>query len=513
MFKLKLFLLLFLFISASGSLLQAQDEKASELIYIKKDIINDITFLQTETYKNRDKVFNIKVEGNGMLSTGDNAPFWFTNKNYGIGSVNKNKAYSRVGLYSNNYFADGRLRLSVGADVLAAYNYQTDLYLHQLFADIRYRSLGLSIGLKERNNPLKNEYLSSGSLALSNSARPIPQIEAGLPDFVPVPLTKDWLHIQGQISYGFFPDNDYKERHQQNGWYTRRLLYHHKYAYLKLEKPHSNWNIIAGLEMNTQWGGHIYMNNVLTHKGKVSFSEFFKVLLPQSGGSGATLSDQENIEGNVNGSWHLIFNYDKPDYAFKVYHEHFFEDKSGMRVYPNFPDGLYGVELNFKKRQPISSVLFEFLYTKDQSGPTHYANDSVRMQGGDNYYNHGGYASMTYYGYVLGNPLLVSPLYNDGQTLRLLNNRVISYHLGISGYLSDYVDYRSLITYSRAYGEPNHIPDKAREQFSVLLEANYRNPKLKGWIVTGAVAYDKSKHLVGDNFGCQLKIAKNFNIR
>ena len=118
--------------------------------------------------------------------------------------------------------------------------------------------------------------------------------------------------------------------------------------------------------MNTQWGGEIYQNGELKHKGKVSFSEFFKVLLPQSGGSGSTLSDQENIEGNVNGSWHLIFNYDKSDYAFKVYHEKFFEDKSGMRVYQNFPDGLYGFELNLKKRQSMSSILFELLYTKDK---------------------------------------------------------------------------------------------------------------------------------------------------
>lgn len=232
-----------------------------------------------------------------------------------------------------------------------------------------------------------------------------------------------------------------------------------------------------------------------------------------NGGSESSEADQRNILGNVNGSWHFVFNYNMPNYTIKAYHEHFFEDHSGFVIVKNIPDGLYGLEINTKKKQLLSTVLFEFLYTKDQSGYPFRADGTTDPRKGDNYYNHHFYNSFSYYGHTLGSPFLVSPIYNKDGSLKILNNRVVSYHLGMSGYLHRDLDYRLLLSYSRGYGTYGNMPDPVLTMFTSLLEMNYTNLKLNGWKFTGALAYDNSERWIGDNFGGNIKIAKTFTIK
>lgn len=455
-----------------------------------------------------------KIETAGVFSGGDNAPFWFTNNNHGIGSEHKNNGYLRVGTFAEDTFFKGKLRVSAGADILASYNLQTDFYFHQLYADFKYRSLGLSIGSKERNTLFRNKDLSTGGLTLSGNSRPIPQILAGFPNFVNIPLTNKWLQVQGGISYGWFLDNKYKVRHAGDGSYAKDVYYHRKYAYFKVEK-NTPWNFILGLEMDTQWGGKMYRNNKIYTKSPGNLKNFFKVLVPMAGGGDANGTDQVNILGNVYGSWHFIFNYKTKDYSIKAYHEHFFEDHSGI-IFKNMPDGIYGLEFNLNRKAPISTILFEYIHTKNQSGPFLWDESNeipIQVSAGDNYYNQVDYVSLTHYGHVLGNPLLTSSIYNNGQTLLVLNTRISAFHGGISGYISNNLQYRTLLTYSRSWGTPLLPSTHIRNQFSGLLEASYTPPKLDGWFFSGAIAYDDAKSMVGDNWGLQFKIAKSFNIR
>lgn len=457
----------------------------------------------------------IKIEGAGVFTNGDYAPFWITNNSYGIGSESKNKEYIRAGIFSNKSFFDKKLDVSLGGDILVSHNMRNGFYIHQLYADLKYRSIGLSIGAKERINPFRNTYLTSGCLTLSNNARPIPQIEAGFPYFVTIPLTNEWLQIQGGLSYGWFLDDKYKENKvEKTGSYATDVLYHRKYAYFKVEK-NTPWSFILGLEMDTQWGGNMYDNGELKTTSPGNLKNFFKILIPMSGGSDSNTTDQVNILGNVFGSWHFIFNYKFDDFSLKAYHEHFFEDHSGM-FFKNIPDGLYGIEVNLNKKALISSFLVEYIHTKNQTGPFLWdtnPNIPIQVSAGDNYYNHGDYISLSNYGMVIGNPLLVSPIYNKNASLLVYNNRIMAFHAGMSGYLSDNLQYRLLLTHSRSWGMHGIPSTSIRSQFSTMAEAKYTHPKLSGWEFSGALAYDDAKTMVGNNLGFRVKIAKTFHVK
>lgn len=451
-----------------------------------------------------------KIESAGIFSDGDNAPFWLINNNYGIGSINENNQYLRASVIGDKMISD-RWSISAGADIVGANNFESNFYIQQLFADMKYRDLFVSVGMKEREVPFKNMRLYSGSMTLSNNARPIPQIEAGFSDFVTIPYTNNLVQIKGGISYGFFPDNKYKVKHAGDGNYAKNVLYHRKYAFFKFEK-NSPWSFIFGLEMDTQFGGDFYKKGKYVYDSPTKFMDFMRVLVPMSGGSDSNDADKVNIAGNVYGSWHFIFNYQKEKYAIKAYHEHFFEDHSGL-FFKNMPDGIYGFEFNLKKKAPLSSVLFEWVYTKNQSGPFLWdktPNIPIQVSDGDNYYNHVDYISLSNYGYTLGNPLMTSPIYNDDKTLLIRNARIVAYHLGLGGDITNDLRYRLLLTHSQSWGT-SFIPSRnIRNQFSSLLEVDYRPSKLKGWTFGGALAYDDSP-VVGNNLGFQLKLSKTFN--
>ena len=480
------------------------------LLYIASSSI----CIAQETDENLSKrtAIDVNIGTLGTFSGGDNAPFWLTNNVYGLGATNNNSGYLRVQTFAKKKLAD-QLKLQLGVDIVAAHNLNSNFHFQQLYADFAYKNVKLSIGSKERAPLFKNELLSTGGLTLSNNARPIPQVEASLPDFVSVPYTKGLLEVMGGISYGRFMDDKFKRNNAADGSYAEDILYHRKYGFLKFEK-NSVWNFIMGLEMDTQWGGQFYKEGKYKWSSPAGFKDFFRVLLPMSGGSDSNMTDQASILGNVYGSLHFITNYRKEDYTVKAYIERFFEDHSGL-FFKSVPDGLYGIELNLTKKGWVTGLLFEYLHTKDQSGPFLWDKSEeipVQVSGGDNYYNHVDYISLSNYGFVMGNPLLTSPIYNNGSSLTVYNTRLSSFHGGITGYICDNLKYRALITYSQSWGTPL-IPSRSiRDQFSTMLETTYSNDKLQGWLFSGAFSYDKSD-MIGDNTGVQFKVSKAFHVQ
>lgn len=455
---------------------------------------------------------DVNIATLGTFSGGDNGPFWLTNNQYGLGSTENNSGYLRAQTFAKKKLAD-KLKLQLGVDIIAAHNLNSDFHFQQLYADFTYKNVKLSIGSKERAPLFKNELLSTGGMTLSNNARPIPQVEVSLPDFVTVPYTKGLLEVMGGISYGKFIDDKFKLNNAADGNYAKEILYHRKYGFVKFEN-NQTWNFIMGLEMDTQWGGHFYKNDEFWWNSPARFKDFFRVLVPMSGGSDSNMTDQVNILGNVYGSLHFITNYRKESYTVKAYIERFFEDHSGL-FFKSVPDGLYGIELNLKKKGWITGVLFEYLHTKNQSGPFLWDKSEeipVQVSGGDNYYNHIDYISLSNYGFVMGNPLLTSPIYNNGSSLTVFNTRLSSFHGGITGYINNNLKYRALFTYSQSWGTPL-IPSRSiRNQFSTMLEATYSNDKLSGWLFSGAFSYDKSD-MIGDNAGVQFKVSKAFKVQ
>lgn len=172
-------------------------------------------------------------------------------------------------------------------------------------------------------------------------------------------------------------------------------------------------------------------------------------------------------------------------------------------------DIMLGAELHLKRVPWMDHVVIEYMNTKYQSGPVyhdHTVHNSTHISGRDNYYNHYLYTGNQHWGMVMGNPLYLSPVYNDDGWIRVENNRFKAWHLGVSGHPTSRLHYRVLATWQRGYGTYDVMYPDPRENVSLLAETAYRFSR-GGWQLKAAVGLDSGK-LLGDNYGFQLTVAK-----
>ena len=496
----------------------------------------DSTLLQRSTHG-----LEYGTEMSATLSDGDHAPFWLTSNRYGLSSVERNSAYLRAGIFRDVSRDDAyRWRLGYGADFVLAANFTSTFVVQQLYADLQYRALELSVGSKERPMELKNNRLSSGSQTLGINARPVPQVRVGIPEWTNVPLTRGWLQVKGHIGYGMMTDDKWQHdfTHRQSR-YADHALYHSKAGYLRIANEDYDYplSLEAGLEMAAQFGGTTWrpVNGVMTEmRNETGAKAFWHAFIP--GGSDSYEKDAEfnNVEGNQLGSWMLRVNYDRRYWRLSVYADQFFEDHSGMfhldydgygtgtewnkkktrrYLFYGLKDIMLGAELNLKQGTWVRDIVAEYVYTKYQSGPIyhdHNPNISDHIGGNDNYYNHLIYPGWQHWGQVMGNPLYRSPIYNNDGRIEVENNRFMAFHLGISGRPIPQLDYRFLGTWQEGFGSYDRPFTKSRRQLSLMAEAHYAfdTRMLQGWSVGMAFGYDHGT-IVGDNFGAQFTIRKS----
>ncbi len=455
-----------------------------------------------------------EVESGLTVATGEHTPFWLVNGKYGLSSIERNNGYVRAGVSQHRVFSP-RWSYKWEVELAAAHRFTSSFIVQQAYLDVRYRFLELSVGSKERFSELKNDALSSGGLILSTHARPVPQVRFALPEFVPLFGRDSWLHVKGHVAYGRFTDDGFqKEFTQGKQKYTQNALYHSKALFLKIANRKIPFSFTAGLEMVSQFGGECYYPNGKVQSTPHKFIDFFKILIPSSGDSGASMSDQINILGNHLGSYHLAMEYRSPTWDAKVYWEHPFDDPSGMETgYGMWEDCIVGVELTLPKNRFIESLVVEYLYTKDQCGAFHFMNNGGSIDwgdnytGADNYYNNGQYTGWAHWGMALGNPLLTSPIYNRNNSLDFLNNRVEGFHVGWNGEPFQGLRYRVLFSTSRNWGTYGTPFDDIRTNWNGLAEVTYAPSNWKGWSFTLSGAADAG-NLLNRSVGCMLKICK-----
>lgn len=449
--------------------------------------------------------------GNGRFS-----PYYFTSNKHGVTSINPNSGYIRAALFKELDLSK-KFSYGFGIDLAGSYNNNSEVWIQQLYGELKYRCFSLNIGSQEHNNILKNQQLSSGGLVWSGNARPIPQIRLGISEFTEIPGTKGWLQIKGDISYGLFTDKNWLEEHYNymNWFVTTGAWYHQKKIYFRSneKKP---FRVTIGGEFAAQFGGcqKWYKKGVLTHNinNKVRFKDFLAVLIPHSGDANTTIGDQAYYYGNHIGSWQANAEYKfKNKSILKGYFEWLFEDGSGIGKLNGW-DGLWGVEYSTNQAGFISSVLIEYLQTTNQSGPIHFAsgdysntNITTEATGADDYYNNYFYNGWAHYGMSNGTAFLKSPAYNQDGFLRFSDNRVKGFHLGITGFISPIIKYRILYSYRRSWGTP-FIPSlQINRNSSGFIEVRYTCPQLKNIQLLGALGFDKG-NLYGDNLGISFGI-------
>lgn len=482
-----------------------------------------------------------KVEMQASLSSGK-TPLWLNANKYGLSSLESSNGYVRAAVERemSNEMESKKWDYAFALDMAAAYNYTSTAIVQQAFAEGRWLHGTLTVGSKQYPMELKNNALSSGAQTLGINARPVPQVRIALPDYWEVPLTKGWLSLKGHIAYGKTTDGKWQQSFTNRASkYTTNILYHSKAGYIKIGNRHKFHpvSLELGLEMATQFGGTSY--NVTAEGGSYDYVKnesglkaFWNAFIPS--GAESVEERYKNISGNQLGSYLFRLNFDYNDWYLGLYGDHFFEDQSAMFLldYDGYGTGeewnkkkkskyiaydlkdiMLGVELKLKNNRWLNNIVLEYIYTKYQSGPIyhdHTINISDHIGGCDDYYNHSIYTGWQHWGQVMGNPLYLSPIYNDDGTIEVKDNRFYAFHLGISSDMTERISYRAMMTYQKGFGRYGSPYTNPRENISMMAEASYNFPDnscLKGWGVTMAAGFDSGK-LLNNNYGGQITIVK-----
>lgn len=467
---------------------------------------------------------------------GDFAPYYIMSNRHGVLTQNLNGLIN-AGV-SKKMITDDRFSFGFGAQLYAGYSHAApytrcnengsittteqspaSFWIQQLYGEVKYRSLFLSIGAKEHTSALLSPTLSSGDLVESGNSRPIPEVRVGFIDFQDIPFTNGWVQIQGEISYGKFMDKNWNKNHYNyaSNHLNIGALYTYKRAYFRTN-PRKQFSATVGMQVGGMFGGTTtWYNNgkeIRSAKYSRSLKEFFKMLIPKDGGVAY-------YSGSSLGCWDLNLRYRlKNGYTVEAYMQKPFEDGSGIGFLNGF-DGLWGLRFSTGlKRGVITNAVVEYIDFTNQSGPMHWDPDdnpgstiTDRAEGMDDYYNNHEYNSYANYGMAIGTPFLPSPIYNQNGFLGFLHNRIRGFHIGIEGYLDRWISYRVLGGYRKSLGSGRRPITEPLHDTSMMAELSFAPPRVKHLKVKVQVAFDHGT-LFGNTVGGALSIAYtgSFNI-
>lgn len=418
------------------------------------------------------------------IGTNSTTPFWLKANQFGVVPLTMPAFTARAGLVyeSHIYSADSTktkkpAKLRWGGGVEAVYNAgrgNDKVYLPEAYLKIRWKKLEFWGGRRKEILGIVDTTLSTGSFTWSGNALPVPKIQLGFPDYVPLKFLKNWVSLKGFFSHGWY-----------NSPYIQDAYLHQKTLHGRFGKPGGRFNLQFGVVHSVVWAGsaEYLKDSPLAIDGKLT-SNFGDYLwgvvigkIPKVyRNKRFTNFDGENRVGNHVGQYDLALEYKLPKSKLLLYHNHPFEDGSGLQL-QNIPDGLYGLSW---KRSPASGsffqvrgVLLEYLFSKDQSGAG-FDVPGTHFKGNDNYFDHAQYREgWSYFGKGMGTPFIppTSEInqkdYGGGEFFS--DNRVVVYHAGLEGTVSKMIQWRTKISYSANYGTNNRPFEPTAKQFSYLL--------------------------------------------
>lgn len=432
----------------------------------------------------QERTFNYGLELQGTAGTGEYVPFWLYSNNHGIVDINSPGGNTVLNFKKNLMNERSGFDYGFGTTLVSRYSKDRTVFFSQLYGAISYGAFQLKGGRYYEQLGTVDASLSMGSLAISPNATPLPKITFGIPEYTDVPFTQGFVELKGEIAHGWFEE----DREIQNPWL------HQKYAYLRFGGDFA-FRPYIGLTDQATWAGEAENEGDLDD----SFSDFMRVLLGRSAeGDGQTNGEAAFKLGDHRGIWDIGFDLRLGGLNLQAYRHQIYNDKDGLKF--QTPDGLTGlsVELPAEKQQFVTGLLWEYLYTKNQSGPIPPPGLARDGAGGrDSYYNNYLYRTgWTYEGLNIGNPLFLNAynpqiniVSNDqadpAMRYGIVNNRIVAHHVGIEGKLSETVRYKLMGTWSRNYGlydDADLFEEEGLEtdffdnpeQWSFLAEFSYR---------------------------------------
>lgn len=439
---------------------------------------------------------DIELYAGASAGTGEQKPFWNISNQHGRYSIDPFAGMMGMTVESHDS-SETYFSLDYGIELYGRLDNQSEFVLQRAYLELKIPFLSFWAGMKEEVIGNHDSTLSIGSTVWSTNSRPMPKLVLATPGYVDVPFTKGYVEINGSLSHGWFEQNRYVEN----------VYLHQKQLHLRFGGD-LLINGSLGLIHNAQWAGS--SPDERFEELPSDWDAYKRVFFAQKGDSSNVYTTESiNTLGNHLGSWNYRIDLKTKQHSYSLYYQTIFEDNSGMLDLFH-RDGILGVSLASKDPNKIvNRIVFEYLNTTYQSGPTHSLTDSIDLTGNDNYFNNDVYRSgWTYKEMTLGTPLITSALFNEDGTEGIQNNRVRAFHLGLGGILGK-VNYRSFFTYSINKGTYNTPFDPERNQFSWYLETLF--PSIwKGIDMKVMLAADIGQ-MYGNNLGVNLLFRKTFS--
>ena len=414
----------------------------------------------------KEKLPEFNASFGSYASSGKDLPFWMVSNLNGVFTM-KNSTYQLFQFGVERGLVQDPLKkwgFTYGANLVYGYAGASDFQFNQYWLGVRYKWLVMKTGAQP--DPILYSGLSStnGNMDWSNNAHPLPGISLSTNGYVPFFFCKKWFSVKA-----LYAENLLLDKH-----YVENAHLHHKYAYGRAS--FNRWKISVGLDHWAYWGG------TSPDYGKLpGFENYLKYIIGLRGGQNSPSQDKLNVAGNSLGIFVLTIEKKYRDFTLTFYYNHPFEDRSGLEM-DNIPDGLWGLHFNLKKEKSfLANIVYEFQNTMNQSGTynmVEIGNTGDRTgRGNDNYFNNWIYKSgHVHYNRMMGTPVFIPVIGANGISAGFDNTRIQLHHFGFSGWLSNRMSWRSLLTWSRSFGtydtENVNYPVPL-DEFSFLTEGVY----------------------------------------
>lgn len=410
------------------------------------------------------------VETDAILSNKDENPFWFhTNTDYSVDELTNFSASAQL-VASMSY---STFKINAGATAYVRDGVSEAVQRRDLYAQFQNYWLLATVGAKKREEVLDGLSVSNRNFLWSGNARPLPGIilEANNPIKISKTFAVDW-----GIAHYRLNDNRFV-----NG---TRLHYKRLALITTFDENHK---LTAKIQHFAQWGG----TSPTYGRLKDGFKDFVNVFFARNAVELGLENETINKVGNHLGTYLLNYEFKNKFGEFSFYHEHPFEDGSGTRL-ANFPDGVWGIYFKPGNHKIISSILYEFIDTSDQSG--------ISVGSGfDGYFGNNIYRSgWSYEQNVIGLP---SILYDKNvkitdKTSPYISNRTKVHNLGVSGSFLDF-EWKFKSTYAKYLGTYRKPFTPAWKYWYNYGSLSYKTKKMGTFSVMGGLDFSNVSSTVG----------------
>jgi hypothetical protein len=456
----------------------------------------------------------IEAGTNATVASKGYQPLWLVSNRWGVIAdrksdfsthfriTNSNRLGPPATIYDDN---DQGIYFSYGVDIYNNNNFKENV-VQEAYLKARYKHLTFSGGRFKQIIGEVDPDLSSGSLGVSGNALPITKLNLAL-EYTDVPFTNGWIQFKGLFSHGWMGEDQF----------MKNAYLHEKNIYFRLGK--NKLKLYGGVQHYAVWGG--------------SRPDFFSTDRSLKGWlnvvTGIEINDGSVVDGSLpnrpgdqRGVIELGGEWENDDVKFQLNSQTPFDSGQGIDI--RNIDRLLSLNITNKVEDGIFKKLtLEFIHTTQ-------SNDFYNLRYRESYYNNGIYRTgWEYNDRIVGTPLFTNrwraskyfdsikpfdwnaPQGTISSLDNIINNRIVGGHVGALFALTENINSKTLITYTKNYGDNrlNGVFSPFKVQWYTMQEVRWHMPNTQ-LSFSGTIAYDFGdlSTNIGSMFGLQWQLKR-----